>query len=108
MSAQLASNPPPAVNYGLTRTQYFVALLIQEWQSEFGQAPCLREIAHEMGFRSKTQAHQVLTALKTRGVVDWVPAHHRSLTLNRPVPWPPDFAEERPDLKILRLPEGVA
>lgn len=109
MPAHLAVDPVPAAPaYGLTRTQYFTALIIQEWQSLEAVPPSFDELAVELGLTSKSEVCRLLNCLKARGIVDWIPGHSRSLVLRKALPWPPGFADERPELEIVRLPEEIA
>lgn len=73
---------------GLSRLERDVLLVIQELLALDGYGPSLIEIAHEVGCASKGNIHRVLAALRRRGFIEWLPRHHRSIRVLRPIPMP--------------------
>ena len=64
----------------LTPNQQRVLACIEAWFEQFGHAPTLREIAHNLGLASHTSAQDYVAALVRKGVLERLP-HHRGLRL---------------------------
>ena len=73
--------------YGLTVLQRDCLWVVQEL-IEGGVPPTLREIARDLDLASHSLVHELLTLLRQRGYVDWLPARARSLVVRRPIPMP--------------------
>jgi len=99
--------PKGAAAYGLTRRQRDVLLVIQELTGTAGRPPSIAEIAAELEIASRSQVHEILRALRTRGWVDWLPAAARSLRVLQPIAMPeePEFVGffEMPALAFLLM-----
>lgn len=74
--------------YGLTRTQRDTLLIVQELAAIGGVAPTLSEIQHELGTSSRGSIHRILSLLRERGYIDWLPFRRRSIVVLRPIPFP--------------------
>lgn len=72
------------MTYGLTGRQAEVYEFVRA-ASENGVPPSFEEIGIAVGIRSKSQVHAVMTALKERGHIDWIPNRARSLIVREPV-----------------------
>jgi repressor LexA len=77
--------------YGLTRGQYDCLCVIQELMDAGGVAPSLAEIAHELGLKSKSGAHALVSQLVARGYLGRMAERARSLVVLRRVEMP-DFS----------------
>lgn len=73
--------------YGLTRAQRDCLLVIQELSGD-GVPPSLDEIAHELCLCNRGRAHALLTGLRDRGFLTWLPHRARSIAVVRPIPAP--------------------
>lgn len=104
MSDLAQAAPAADPGFGLTQGQRYAVWIIQELTQLDGVPPSVAEIARELGNSSKGRTHAILSSLKRRGWIDWIPGHRRSLVLRRPLPWPAGFAEECPSLEVVRLP----
>jgi len=94
----------PSRPFGLTRNQYDMMLVLQELYALQGRSPRYREIGAEMEM-PVGNVHRILSALRSRGYIDWMKGHARSITIRVPLSMPAELAHERPRLKVLRLPK---
>jgi len=64
---------------GLTKKQRQVLEFVKQFTTETSISPTLDEICAGCGMKSKSQAHHVLTGLRERGYVEWIPHRVRSI-----------------------------
>lgn len=78
------------MNAGLT-PQMKACLNAVERLSADGSSPTLDELSAEMGGTAKSNVQRLLTRLKERRYVDWIPRRARSISVVRPSITPADL-----------------
>ncbi|MHA6731775.1 LexA family protein [Devosia sp. A369] len=66
---------------GLTPMQSSVLTFVDEFQSERGFAPAYHEIAEGVGLASKSGVHRIVHDLVSRGALQLMPGHGRSIAV---------------------------
>ena len=66
---------------GLTPRMKIILQQIQAFSKANGYAPSYEELKQLTGFKSKSNIHRYIHALKKRGYVDFLPAHSRTLRI---------------------------
>jgi len=69
--------------YGLTERQKQMLDYLKKNKS--GVSPTVREIADDLEMSSPSGVHRILTALKQRGHIDWLPKKSRSIMVKKNV-----------------------
>lgn len=90
----------------LTKRQQAVLDCIEEFISEKGYGPTVREVCQKLGLSSPSTVHVHLKALEDKGLINRDPLKSRSITLAHPEESPySDFASQGNDYgSIVRLP----
>lgn len=65
----------------ITRRQYDVLMFIKEFRAKNGMGPTLRDIMRGWGLSSPNAVMCHLRALRSRGLIDWIPGKARSIRL---------------------------
>jgi repressor LexA len=66
---------------GLTPKMKKILQQIQAFNKANGYPPSYEELKQLTGFKSKSNIHRYVHALKKRGYVDFLPAHSRTLRI---------------------------
>lgn len=69
----------------LTSIQSDVLTFVEEFSSQNGHPPTMKEIAQYFGWKSTSTVQQHLEALRKKGVLDWTPKSPRSLRVLKPL-----------------------
>lgn len=94
------------MNPGLT-PQMKVCLSAVERLSAGGSSPTLDELGAEMGGMAKSNVQRLLTRLKERRYVDWIPRKARSISIVRPSIAPADLDKISTD-DLLQIAAHIA
>lgn len=63
----------------MTGSQKEVVDAITAFWAEYGVAPTVRELCQMLGRKSPATVHDLLTRLRSAGVVEWMPGKQRTL-----------------------------
>ena len=67
--------------FGMTQSQKDGFDFIKKHTENFGVSPSFREIKKELGLKSLSEVHRIVTALVDRGRVGYIPRRARSLVI---------------------------